>query len=98
MVIYEVNLTIEEGIREEFLPWLEAHIREMLTISGFISAELFQVEANPLEFCVHYLLEDRPALNSYLENQAPQMRGEGLKRFANKMQIHRRIMLRKNQF
>ena len=98
MVIYEVNLNIDEGIREEFLPWLETHIQEMLAISGFVSAELFQVANDPLQFCVHYLLQDLSVLNNYLENKASQMRGSGLKKFANKMHIHRRILLRKGLF
>lgn len=98
MVIYEVNLSIQREIQGEFLPWLEAHIQEMLTFSGFVSAELFQVEEDPLQLCVCYRLESLSALNNYLQKEAPRMRQVGLQRFADKMQVHRRIMLRKAVF
>lgn len=98
MVTYEVNIGIQEEIQKEFLPWLESHIQEMLAIPGFISAELFQVKGDPLQFCVHYLLRDMTILDYYLENEAPQMRKDGLRRFGSKMKVHRRIMLRKGTF
>ena len=38
MLIYEVNLTVDEDIATEYSTWLREHIREMLTIDGFEAA------------------------------------------------------------
>ena len=98
MVIYEVNIRIQKEIRQDFLPWLESHIQEMLTLPGFISANCFQIEEDPLQFCVHYFLKDLTALKHYLKHEAPRMRGDGLKTFTDKMNIHRRTLLNQKSF
>lgn len=39
-VIYEVNLDVDEDIVGDYLAWLSGHIKEILSISSFIRAEL----------------------------------------------------------
>ena len=46
MVIYEVNLAIDEGIYTEFRLWLKEHVNEMLQFPGFIQASIFKPELN----------------------------------------------------
>ena len=44
MTIYEVNLRVLNEIAEEFEAWLDQHIKDILKIDGFASAEWFEVE------------------------------------------------------
>ena len=37
-VIYEVNLTVDNDVIDEFDAWLQKHVDEMLAIPGFVSA------------------------------------------------------------
>ncbi|GIX35018.1 MAG: hypothetical protein KatS3mg126_0797 [Lysobacteraceae bacterium] len=95
-VVYEVDLSVEEGIAVAYLRWLREHVEAMLALPGFLAAELFEV-LDPVEpgyrrWCVVYRLEDRAALERYLACDAPRMREEGLRRFGGRFQARRRIM------
>jgi hypothetical protein len=100
MLIYEVNLDVEPEIATRYRDWLDRHIREMLGIEGFVSAELFlrrpeddrSDSPSPVGFTVHYRVEDRVALERYFANEAPRMRGEGLRLFGNRFAASRRIL------
>lgn len=45
-VVYEVNLTIDPEVAEEYLAWLRPHIKEILQLKGFVSAELLKRDAS----------------------------------------------------
>ncbi len=94
-VIYEVNLTIDNQVVDEFDAWLQKHVNEMLAIPGFISASTSVIENNDEETkqrCVQYRLVNHKALDSYFENDAERMRADGLNKFPNKMTAQRRIL------
>ncbi|MCE2502760.1 MAG: DUF4286 family protein [Chlorobi bacterium] len=44
MTKYEVNIRVLNEIAEEYEAWLDQHIKEILKIDGFFSAEWFEVE------------------------------------------------------
>lgn len=44
MTIYEVNIRILAEAADEYAEWLDDHIRQILKIEGFVSAEWFEVE------------------------------------------------------
>jgi hypothetical protein len=95
MIIYEVNLTVTSGA-DTFAIWLADHIREILRIDGFISAEWCEVEGAPPEetqWCVHYRLQDRESLENYFTHHAERMRADGLQRFGGKFSATRRILV-----
>ena len=43
MTLYEVNLQVDVALRDDYLIWLRAHVREMLAFDGFIDATLADV-------------------------------------------------------
>ena len=96
MVIYEVNLSVNSAVSDAYSQWLRLHIEEILGLDGFVDAKWYKVENEPQEekvnFCVHYGLQDREALDAYFENHAPRLREDGLRRFPNQFTAHRRIM------
>jgi len=95
MVIYEVNLNINNDIYSEFKLWLNEHAKEMLQFPGFIQASIFkpeQVEESDQEkLTIQYQLETRGDLERYFTEFAPKMREKGIKRFNDKFSATRRI-------
>jgi hypothetical protein len=94
MTIYEVNLIINPDIADDYAVWLNDHIRQILAIDGFLSAEWFVVESSgeALEWTVHYRLRDRASLERYFAEHAARMRADGINRFGDGFTATRRIM------
>ena len=101
MFLYEVNLYIKKDSFNDFLPWLDAHIKEMLSFPGFKAAETWKRDVThpppasapegPLVWLtVHYRLQSREHFETYLSTQASRMRADGLKHFAGCFSADRR--------
>lgn len=96
MIIYEVNLTIDNHIYREYYDWLVSHIRTILQFDGFIHAEVAKEKladhpTNKTNMTVRYTLNTEKDLDNYLQNHAPAMRQDGIKRFGNQFNAQRRI-------
>lgn len=95
-ITYEVALEPDAEILSEFEAWLEYHVDEMLALPGFTGANIHKGE-NPDSGAelriVRYELEDRAALERYLEEFAPHMRAAGIARFDDRFRVNRRIVL-----
>lgn len=96
-LVYEVNLDVDAGIVGEYRAWLDAHVREMLALPGFVAARVFEVlDGAPrdggLHLCVHYVLRDADALDAYLREHAPRMRADGVARFGDRFRASRRVL------
>ncbi|MDF1678765.1 MAG: DUF4286 family protein [Legionellaceae bacterium] len=95
MVIYEVNLNIDNDIYPDFMMWLKKHVEEMLTFPGFMQASLLKPDEEATStqeaFTVQYQLKRRADLQRYFTEFAPGMREEGIKRFGGKFSAKRRV-------
>ncbi len=95
MIIYEVNLTIDNEIYAEFQLWLKQHINDMLKFPGFNQANLLKLEQDEFsdkqQLTIQYQLENRNDLEIYFTKFATQMREAGIQRFNNKFSVTRRI-------
>ncbi len=97
MVIYEVNLTVDADIAEDYAAWLGPHISEILEIDGFLSAEWFEVESDEkdkVRWSIQYRVKDRTSLETYFIDHAERLRGDGLDRFGGRFTAERRILKR----
>ncbi len=97
MLVYEVNITVRNAVAEAYRAWLGDHVRELLTLPGFLSAEVFVVEpeqddAEHQQMVVAYRLESHNCLTRYLREFAPAMRAKALERFAGQFEIQRRVL------
>jgi hypothetical protein len=93
--LYEVTLSIDRDIVEEFDLWLEQHVRDMLELPGFVSASTFEVDTgSPGQAgrTVQYLMESEQALEAYLAGPAAEMRTRGALRFADRIAVTRRVL------
>lgn len=88
--IYEVNLNVQAPAREAYLLWLRKHIEEMTALPTFESAKLFEEEQG--RWVVQYFARSKAQIDRYLEEFAPQMRGDGLTRFEGQFEATRRIL------
>ena len=100
MTIYEVNFTVNADIADMYAIWLGEHIREILSIDGFLSAEWFEVESDgdARQWCVQYRLSDRESLDRYFSDYAEQMRADGVRRFGGSFSATRRVMERRGEY
>lgn len=95
-VIYEVTLEVRPDIATRFARWLDEHVREMVSLPGFVGAQTYTVtDTEHPTFCVQYQLIDRSALDAYFKTDAERMRADGVKRFGANMKATRRILLTK---
>ena len=98
MVIYEVNLEIDQSIYAEYIPWLEKHIQDILILPGFIKALLVKDKNASNQVSVQYHLESEASLDNYLKNFAPLMRADGINKFKDKFTASRRILKLSKEF
>ncbi|ASQ45300.1 DUF4286 family protein [Legionella clemsonensis] len=96
MIIYEVNLEIEVAIFDAYMHWLRPHIKDLLTIEGFIKADLLvdmdSKDKGIRKIIVAYYIKNYEAYSNYLINHATQMREEALKRFNGQFNASRRVL------
>lgn len=100
-VVYEVNIEIRRERVVEFDAWLTEHIGEMLALPGFVDARTFasDLDAGTALRSIHYRLNDRAALDRYLDVHAPAMRAQGIERFGDDMQASRlRVVFGQGRF
>lgn len=94
-VIYEVNLDIHAKAAADFAQWLPRHVADVLALPGFIDAVIAREdpgEEGSIAWSVRYRLENRQALERYLDQHAERMRADGLRRFGEGMRARRRIL------
>ena len=97
-MIYEVNCIVPESRQNEFLQWLEGHIRQLLKLGGFEDATLSRLhederlQKGSCGFCVRYFLDSQLTFERYLSEFAPAMRADGEKRFGTDLVIYRRLL------
>lgn len=100
MLIYEVNLSVNQEVANDFKKWLSIHIPEVVKVGQFESAEWFSRRSedegsqttDQVLWTIQYRVKDRKTLETYLEKQAPRLRQEGLDRFGNQFKATRRIL------
>lgn len=95
-VVYEVALDVDAQVADAFRSWLDDHVREVVSLPGFIDARLSRVDDPPaapgrVALCVQYRLRGADALAAYLRDHAPRMRALGLERFGGRFNAQRRV-------
>jgi hypothetical protein len=103
VIIYEVNLFVRRDVEVAFRAWLDAHVREIVALPGFTGASVFdRIEppgaADEFVVCTQYRLIDAAALETYLREHAPRMRGDGLARFGDAFRAERRVLAARAEY
>jgi antibiotic biosynthesis monooxygenase (ABM) superfamily enzyme len=103
VIVYEVNLYVQRAIEAEYRAWLDAHVREIVSLPGFLGAEVFErhepaAAEGELALCTQYRLRDLDALAAYLEEHAPRLRADGLRHFGDRFRAERRVLVRSGKY
>lgn len=89
MIIYNVTVNIDDSAHDEWLNWIRVHIPQVLATGKFIDARLTKVlveeEMGGTTYSIQYKAHSREALDAYYAQDAERLRGDGAKRFADKM-------------
>lgn len=88
MIIYNVTINVDKTITKEWLEWIKEHIPQVLATGKFKEAKLTKVLVEDDEtdtYSVQYRAHSREALDVYYAEDAERLRGDGLKRFSDKM-------------
>ncbi|CAM1361642.1 DUF4286 family protein [Tenacibaculum xiamenense] len=89
MYIYNVTVNVDESIQAEWLVWIEKHIPEVLATGHFLSAKMTQVlveeEMGGVTYSIQYSAKTKEDLENYYKFSAEKLRGDGMKKFADKM-------------
>lgn len=90
MIIYNVTLSIDQSIHEQWLRWMQnKHINDVLATKLFSKARLLKVlieePMGGITYSVQYFTESQEKLEEYYANHAPKLRQEGLELFGDKM-------------
>ena len=102
MYIYNVTLSIDESIHNEWLAWIQNHIPEVLATGKFTSAKLTQVlveeDMGGITYSVQYTAKSRADLDNYYKEDAERLRTGGMQKFADKMLAFRTELKIVNEF
>ncbi len=93
--IYEVTISIDREVIDQFDEWLTHHVEEMLQISGICRALVFEQEDDDqgrARRIAHYYFVSDADLERYLSEQAEAMRQSASDRFAGRFEASRRVL------
>ncbi|MGH8378866.1 MAG: DUF4286 family protein [Gammaproteobacteria bacterium] len=98
-LIYEVTLDVKRRAAKRFDAWLKLHMRDMLTLPGFLDARLLPPDQVPagaepgtVRRVVQYRLASRADLENYLGQHAARMRAESARYFGRQLRASRRLL------
>ena len=96
-LIYEVNLSVDAEVIDDYRAWLTGHVEQMLRIPGFVDAEVLEVVDPPAAMgqaalSVRYRVHSMAALQDYFEHRAAAMREDGRRRFGDRFRAERRVL------
>lgn len=93
--IYEVTISVDREVLDQFDTWLAHHVDEMLQIDGIYRAEVFEQEddeqGRARRVTLYHFVSDAD-LEQYLSGQAETMRQSAIDRFAGQFEASRRVM------
>lgn len=102
MIIYNVTLSVDEEIHEDWLNWMkEVHIPDVMKTKLFIESKISKIlaeEEGGKSYSVMYLCKDMETLNDYQENHAPALQKDHSDRYSGRFAAFRTLLEVKESF
>lgn len=96
MILYNVTVSIDENVAEEWLKWMrEVHIPDVMKTGLFLEGRICRIlafEEGGLSYSVQYLSPSEEAYNIYQQDHAPTLQQEHTERYAGKFAAFRTIL------
>ena len=95
MFIYNVTVTLEESIHNDWLKWMkEVHIPDVMRTGHFIDNKICKLLTEELEttYAIQYTFRTMEDLNKYQKDHAPRLQQEHKEKFKDKFAAFRTIL------
>lgn len=95
MFIYNVTITLEESIHEEWLTWMkESHIPEVMRTGYFTENKICKLLSEELEttYAIQYTFNTMEDMHTYQKEHAPRLQKEHSEKFKDKFAAFRTIL------
>lgn len=96
MILYNVTVSIDANIHEEWLNWMKTkHIPDVMRTGCFIESRIARVHAEEeggMTFAIGYLCPDQESYDRYQSEFAPALQQEHTERYAGKFAAFRTLL------
>lgn len=96
MILYNVTVSIDPQIQEEWLQWMKTkHIPDVMATGCFIESRISRVHAEEdggLTFAISYVSVSREKYDEYKENFAPALQKEHSDKFQGQFAAFRTLL------
>lgn len=98
MILYNVTVNIDFSVEEDWKLWMKnEHIPKVLATGAFVSNKMYKLlneipEATGATYSIQYLCESMDKLDDYIENKAPALVREHIKRYGTQHVAFRSIL------
>jgi hypothetical protein len=97
MIIYNVTISVEENIHEEWLKWMrDIHIPEVLATGLFIESKMLKlVTPSPAEgvtYAIQYTLANMENLKTYQTQFGPALQKKTAEKYEGKFHAFRTVL------
>ncbi len=96
MIIYNVTVSIDEAVHEEWLQWMrQTHIPDVMRTGLFLESRISKIHAEEqggLAYAIAYLSESMEDLERYQAEHAPRLQKDHSERFAGSFAAFRTFM------
>lgn len=96
MIIYNVTVSIDEAVHDEWLQWMrQTHIPDVMRTGLFLESRISKIHAEEqggLAYAIAYLSESMEDLERYQAEHAPRLQKDHSERFAGRFAAFRTYM------
>jgi len=96
MIVYNVTVTIDEAVHDEWLSWMRLeHIPEVMKTGCFIESKLAKihgVQQGELSYSIQYTASDESTLSRYQRDFAPTLQRKHATRYSGKFVAFRTLL------
>ena len=95
MIIYSIEIQIEEDISEEWLIWMQnKHIADMMSTKLFTNFYFLKNMKKDNNYIIQYELENNENLVRYEREFAKKLQAEHMEKYQNKFQAKRSVYIK----
>lgn len=94
MILYNVTVSIDESIHEEWLNWMrKIHIPDVMATGLFLEGRIHKVQSDEsISYAIGYLCKDNATLQRYLKEFSPKLQKEHSEKFQGKVAAFRTLL------
>ena len=96
MIIYNVTVSVDTDVHEEWLAWMKAtHIPDVMATGLFLNSRLVRVladEEGGVTYAIQYTAQDMATYERYKNEHAPRLQAETQKHYGGRFHAFRTLL------